>query len=172
MIISIFVFSRSQFVEIRYVLSNAVTKRKQINVPVLKSYEFIPNEANLSILNSLQVALQIVIENTTETKLKIVEVNSNDNEPLSGTINDIIKNHPIIQADIQLFDPKHIFVEGVLVQNKSLAAEKDCNLIIASNLSKTQYVSNNNGTTAFHPSVSSSIHFLIYYYHRSKSFRP
>lgn len=103
-----------------------------------------PNETNLSILDSLQVSLQIVIENTTETKLKIVEVDSENTEPLSVIINKILKNYPIIQGDIKLLNPKHLYVEGIIAQNKSLAAEKDCNLIIASNLSKTEYVSKKN----------------------------
>lgn len=100
----------------------------------------------LSVTDSLQVVLQIVMENSADIKLKVTETLSNICEPFAPTIHSIFKDHPLIQPNIYVFTNRNLIFEGVLVQNKSLAAESDCNLVIGAHLSQIDYVSTNHNS--------------------------
>lgn len=134
-------FFSTRFIEVRGLQTSSITKRKQIKTPVLKSYEFVPNMSELSVADSLQVILQIVMENSAEMKLKVTEILSATCEPLAPIIQATLKDHPLIQPNIHVFTNRNLKLDGVLVQNKSLAAESDCNLVIGARLSQIDYVS-------------------------------
>ncbi|KAG5892834.1 hypothetical protein JTB14_032428 [Gonioctena quinquepunctata] len=52
----------------------SISRRKHLDFLVLEKYEFIPNNRELSTVQSVRVNMQIIIENTLMTKLNCVEV--------------------------------------------------------------------------------------------------
>lgn len=131
-------FFRSKYVEFRGSNANAINKRKQQSQPVIKSYKFIANDCDLNKTFALNVILQLIIENTTGLKLKIIEV-VNDNDGLYGEIKDMLKTEPLVQVDIKLLLNNSIQVSD-FNKIQTLIDENDCQLICAKQLSENNQV--------------------------------
>lgn len=133
--------SRTQFVEFRGCQANAINKRKQILQPILKSYEFVPNDAQVSKVNALNFVLQLVVENTTGLKIKIIEV-IDDQEPLFKHMIEILKDQPLVQTEMKLLANKQVATDGAnCTKIQTLIGETDCQLIYVPKLSKKEIVS-------------------------------
>ncbi|KAG5886386.1 hypothetical protein JTB14_033597 [Gonioctena quinquepunctata] len=115
-----------------------ISKRKNLGIPVLEKYEFIPNNTKLSTIQSVRVNMQIIIENTLMTKLKCVELIDNENqsdEILSKIVSGVFKDQPLIQGDIKIFCDEELDVD-ITVEKKKLSEEKECVLVIITKLSE------------------------------------
>lgn len=136
-----FLFYRSKYVEFRGSQANSISKRKQASHPVVKSYQFVSHDCELNQLFALNVIIQLVIENTTSLKLKIIETLDHQVEPLCNDIVDILKTEPLVQSDIKLLTNEFVQFDGKFHKIQTLIGETECQLIITSNLSKSNRVS-------------------------------
>lgn len=130
---------RCKYVEFRGSNANTISKRKQQSQPVIKSYQFIPNDYELNRTFALNVILQLIIENTTGLKLKIIEII--DDNGLFYEMSDILKNEPLVQAEIKLLLNKPLQLPNNYIKIQTLIGENDCQLICANNLSENDQVS-------------------------------
>ncbi|KAG5883952.1 hypothetical protein JTB14_031777 [Gonioctena quinquepunctata] len=116
----------------------SISRRKNLGIPVLENYQFIPNNTELSTVQSVRVNVQIILENTLMTKLKCVEVIDNENksdEIISNIVSEVFESQPLIQGDIKIFCDTELDVDITVEKNK-LSEEKDCVLVIITKLSK------------------------------------
>lgn len=130
-------------------LASSIPKKKNLAIPVLETYEFVPNEANLPLDLSLRVNAQIIVENSSLTRtfpsLEVLDSGANEesqNFLLTPILMDIIKDFPMVQSDAKVLSPKPLEVKDVnVVNNSNLRAEaKAYALVIGTNLLKNNQV--------------------------------
>ncbi|KAK9875963.1 hypothetical protein WA026_011065 [Henosepilachna vigintioctopunctata] len=126
-------------IEIRGLTASSIARRKQTRQPVLEKYEFMPNEATLSLAESLRINVQIALENLYAVKINATEVfddSTKENaEPLGPLIFDALCDQPLIQANITILTKKDLEVENVKIEKeKTLADETDCLIVVGTQL--------------------------------------
>ncbi|KAK9884287.1 hypothetical protein WA026_005239 [Henosepilachna vigintioctopunctata] len=95
-------------------------RRKQLGKPVLEKYEFVSDELNTCLEESLRVNMQIVLENLYDMKVKVVE--------------DMFVDQPLIQANVNIFSRENLELSNITAEDKKLVTENDCHLIVGTNL--------------------------------------
>lgn len=134
---------RSGGVEIRGLHATRIQRRKNLGVPVLESYLFIPNNTNLSSQESIRVNTQILLENTLLYKIKCAEIvdaeTPDDTLILSDLVVECLEDQPLIQHDVIILTELNLQT-NLAVENKSIRDETDCSLIIGSRLFKRPQV--------------------------------
>ncbi|CAH1987550.1 unnamed protein product [Acanthoscelides obtectus] len=129
-------------VAIKGLLASSIPRRKDLGVPVLEKYEFVPNiTSTLDLQQSVRVNLQIILENTLMFKIKAVEVIDVHTEKDTGLVTPIahtvLEDQPLI-APIMKILSKTPIEEGangpIPVEDKNVTTEKDCLLVVASKL--------------------------------------
>ncbi|XP_066144652.1 fatty acid synthase-like [Euwallacea fornicatus] len=120
--------------------ANSILRRKYFGNPILEKYVFIPNYATLKLEQAIRVNMQILLENLLSLKVKIVELLDSATPEVLQTLGPIISNvledQPLIKPDIKILSEVAIEVANIKVENKSLAAEKECSMVIASKIFK------------------------------------
>ncbi|CAG9857586.1 unnamed protein product [Phyllotreta striolata] len=129
---------RTLGVEIKGLHASAIQRRKNLRIPVLESYDFVPNhDVRLSYEESMRVNTQIVLENSRFQSVKVVEIVDEETaeEPtvLSEMIVQSFQDQPLIQANATVLSPMTL-TTTINVENRSIEEEKDCELIVASKL--------------------------------------
>lgn len=130
---------KSAGIELHGLKANTISKRKEKKVPVLEKYEFVPNHTSPPDLeNSVRVNLQIVLENQAAIKFKVLEIVDDDLPKLDLLSPIVIKalgDQPLIKTDASILSNEPIEDISIpILPTKSLSSEKDCNLIIGTNL--------------------------------------
>nr|CAI5852763.1 unnamed protein product [Callosobruchus analis] len=128
------------YIKIQGLMSSAITRKRDMRVPVLEKYVFIPNEAFLTVEESVRVNIQIILENSLVPKVKSVEIvdkfTSSSNNPLSPIILAVLEDQPMIQPSITILSKRPIEGVNVTTVDKELNTETDCMLIVTSKLSQ------------------------------------
>ncbi|KAK9875960.1 hypothetical protein WA026_011062 [Henosepilachna vigintioctopunctata] len=108
-------------IEMRGFRYSRISRRQLTQHPLLESYQFVPNETSLSLVESVRINIQISLEN---------HYGFND-EPLGPLIFDAFSDQPLVQADITILSKKDLDIENVTIdKEKTLSSENDC-LIVA-----------------------------------------
>ncbi|KAJ8969851.1 hypothetical protein NQ317_002334 [Molorchus minor] len=120
-------------------LANSINKRKNMAIPVLEKYKFMPNIVDLDIHSSIRVNVQIILENALIYKVKVVEVinefTQENSVPLTPIIQSVIGDQPLVQAQVKILSNTALKVdENIEVEDKKLSGEQDCNIVIISNI--------------------------------------
>ncbi|XP_018577082.1 fatty acid synthase-like isoform X2 [Anoplophora glabripennis] len=117
----------------------SISKRKDISVPVLEKYTFVPNTAELDIQKSVRVNIQIIFENTLISKYKVIELIDEFTPKISVPLTPIIKlvseDQPLIQQTFKEYTNYPLGADGD-IGNKKLKTETDCLLVIVSTISE------------------------------------
>ncbi|KAK9875949.1 hypothetical protein WA026_011050 [Henosepilachna vigintioctopunctata] len=125
-------------IEIRGLMASSIVRRKQRGTPVLEKYEFVPNETDMSLLDSLRVNMQIGLENLQGLKLRIVELideaTEEGSEPLGPKIFDVYADIPMIHPNIVVITKDETELPNVTVERKDLRTENDCHLVVGSKI--------------------------------------
>lgn len=100
-------------------------RKKNLETPLLESYKFIPNFAELDLHISVRVNAQIILENTLTRKFKAIEIID------EFTDDNIEILTPIIKLYLLQDEPLDVDVD---VADKKLDTETDCLLVIASKI--------------------------------------
>nr|CAH7737538.1 unnamed protein product [Callosobruchus chinensis] len=126
-------------IKIQGLMSSAITRKRDMRVPVLEKYVFVPNEAYLKIEESVRVNIQIILENTLSTKVKCVEVVdqfTTNNSPLSPIVLSVLEDQPLIQPNVTILSKTAIEGISIPTVDKTLKTETDCTMIVVSKLSQ------------------------------------
>ncbi|XP_018569755.1 fatty acid synthase-like [Anoplophora glabripennis] len=130
---------RSCGVTITGVVLEPIPRIKDPLTPVLEKYDFVPNVTDLDIYQSVTVNVQLIFENTLICKYKVLEVidefTPKHAEPLTPIIKSVSKDQPLIQQVFRIFSKYPVDVEQT-VEDKELKTEKNCLLVVVSNISK------------------------------------
>ncbi|KAG5867089.1 hypothetical protein JTB14_013864 [Gonioctena quinquepunctata] len=128
---------RSGYAVIKGLIASSIARRKDFGVPVLEKHTFVPNMTTLDLQESVRVNSQILLENALVYKVKVVELidefTDDSNNPLSVIVKTCFEDQPLIQTIPKILC-KEMLEFSVPVENKKLADEKDCTLIIVSRL--------------------------------------
>lgn len=106
-------------IEIRGLNASSIARKKSLAGPVLEKYVFVPNEASLTLEDSIRVNIQIILENSYRIKIKFAEIQE---EALTPLILEAFADQPLIQA------------EALLIQDSNKTKIADCLLVVGANL--------------------------------------
>ncbi|CAH1160281.1 unnamed protein product [Phaedon cochleariae] len=124
-------------VEIKGLVATSIARKKELGIPVLEKYVFVPNSATLSIEQSVRVNMQLLLENALVYKVKAVEVIDEFTKPdatlLTPLVKMVFEDQPLIQPLVKILT-KNALEADVPVEDKKLSEELDNLLVIASNL--------------------------------------
>nr|XP_023029483.1 fatty acid synthase-like [Leptinotarsa decemlineata] len=122
---------------IRGLIASSIARRKDLGVPVLEKYIFVPNITTLELQESIRVNMQIFLENSMVYKVKVIELidefTKEINTPLTPIIQTVFGDQPLIQTLPKILSGEALDV-AIPVENKKLSEEKDCLLIVVSRL--------------------------------------
>lgn len=130
-------------------MASSIARRKPLGEPVVESYKFVPNIANLSIATSVRVNMQIALENSHGIKVRVVEVvdeATQKNAVLLGpVIHQVLGDQPLVQPEIIVLSKDVIQdVSNVTVEDKQLSTmENNFTLVVGSKLLERQEVNKN-----------------------------
>lgn len=130
-------------IEIVEMSANSVGRRKPAGYPVLETYKFIPNvpTPNLSKLDAVRVCVQIALENNPILKMKCIEVDVDNNEPIIQCFQESISELPLITYELMLLTSQDLTLVKVHVEDGKLSTQTNCTFIIAANcLSRLEFV--------------------------------
>lgn len=71
--------------EIRGLIASPLRRKKEMYVPVLEKQIFVPNLGKLTIEQALRVFMQVVLENSGLTVVKVVEAHNDQPNELAGS---------------------------------------------------------------------------------------
>lgn len=136
-------FFSSGGIEIRELSTTVIPKRKDVKDPVLEKFHFVPNEAYLSLEQSINVNLQLILDNCYRLQVKVYELIEGSSKDLLGPhIFKILTDVPFIQPDIRLLTSMKLEIPNVTLENKSLKGISDAFVIAGHCLVTRQEVSN------------------------------
>ncbi|KAJ8982149.1 hypothetical protein NQ317_011295, partial [Molorchus minor] len=120
-------------------LASSINKRKNMAVPILEKYKFMPNTVAVDIHSSIRIIVQIILENALIYKVKVVElINELTQEgsiPLAPVVQAVIADQPLVQPQAKILSKTPVEVEeSIEVEDKRLSSEQDCNIVIVSNI--------------------------------------
>ncbi|KAJ8963948.1 hypothetical protein NQ314_005279 [Rhamnusium bicolor] len=126
-------------IQIWGLITTSISRKKDVGTPVLESYKFVPNFTSLSIDESVKVNMQIILENTLANKIKVVELIDDHCEQSAIYITPIIlrvlEDELYVQPLVKILSKTPIDA-GVEVENKKLTSERDCLLVVGTNILK------------------------------------
>lgn len=117
-------------------------RKKNIQIPVLETYKFVPNFVKPQIIleDSLRLILQTVLENIPQIKVQIGEIDTdftNETPLASPLIQDILINFQLVQPEITIFTNKTLEpIQGVTISDEQINPGDKFLLIIARNVLK------------------------------------
>lgn len=119
-------------VEIRG-LQTSIVKRRPFDVPVLETYQFVPNfsEQLFSKIDTARICVQLALENIPKNNVLIVEVEaSDDKEPLIEFFVEALGDVPLVSGEFHHIGPKALELSEVIVQNCALSTFNNIYLTI------------------------------------------
>lgn len=135
---------RSEFIEIIGLKASPITRKKARAEPVLETYVFVPNDAQLELEQSVRVNLQLALENNPIIKVKIVEVphaNAGDDyEYLSPICLMVVGDLPLLQPEISVLSNNELDLKGITITKEPLSSETDCFMVVLPEASKTPQI--------------------------------
>lgn len=119
--------------------ASAINKRKMRAEPVLEHFNFLPNDANLTLEQSLRANIQTMLENTNSLKIKTVELieatAGDDYVPISPIVFQILGDLPLLQPEVLIYTKKSdMEIDNVTIEDKELNAEDSAYFVCGSNL--------------------------------------
>ncbi|KAJ8963957.1 hypothetical protein NQ314_005288 [Rhamnusium bicolor] len=131
-------------IQIWGLITTSISRKKDAGTPVLESYKFVPNITSLSIHESVRVNIQIILETTLANKIKVVELIDNHCEQgaiyITPIILRVLEDEPLVQPLVKILSKTPIDA-GVEVDDKKLTSERDCLLVVGTNILKRPEVS-------------------------------
>lgn len=118
------VIYRSSGIEIKGISTRIIQRSIEKVKPTLQKEIFVPNEAAISLQESIRVNMQIVLENYGETTIKVFEIIDEESvdglKTLSDIIIDALSSEPEVTPEITVFTNQTLEIPTVTVQTGSL----------------------------------------------------
>nr|CAH7769735.1 unnamed protein product [Callosobruchus chinensis] len=128
-------------VTIKGLLASSIPRRKDLGIPVLEKYEFIPNVASLDLKQSVRINMQIILENTLMYKIKAAEIVDEYTEKMAELVTPIthtvLEDQPLIAPIMKILSKTPIddaVCGNIPVEDKNISSEKDCLLVVVSKI--------------------------------------
>lgn len=132
---------KSGAIEIVDLEARSITRRKPLGEPVLERHVFVPNEAVLSVEESVRVAVQIALENHYSIRTKTLEIRDEatpaELQVLSPLILQALGDQPLIQAEVTVFTSEKLEIPNATIEDKKLGTDCDAHIIVATNVLTT-----------------------------------
>nr|CAI5841268.1 unnamed protein product [Callosobruchus analis] len=126
-------------IKIQGLMSSTITRKRDMTVPVLEKYMFVPNQVSLKIEESVRINIQMILENTLSTKVKCVEIVdqfTTNSLLLSPIVLNVLEDQPLIQPNVTILSKSAIEGISIPTVDKTLKTETDCTVIVVSKLSE------------------------------------
>ncbi|CAH1187511.1 unnamed protein product [Phyllotreta striolata] len=124
---------RCGYLKIKGLMASSINKRKDLGVPVLESYQFVPNVAELTLGESMRVNMQIFCENSLVKKLKIVELvdefTVDGQQLVIPLVQSAFEDQPLMTPLCKVLSKKAVETT-VQIEDKELKSERDCHIIV------------------------------------------
>lgn len=126
---------RSGGIEIIGMQASTVGRRKPPGYPVLESYKFIPHlpAPKLSKTDAVRVCVQLALENIPVPKVKAVEVDFQNDTPITPLFAEALGDLPLVTADLMFLSQQQISLPGVHVEDGKLSTQSNCLFLISVN---------------------------------------
>lgn len=115
--------------------TNTVARRKAPGYPVLETYKYIPylSAPKMRTSDAVRCITQIVLENTPMLKVKAVEVDLDNSEPLLPLFELSLGDLPLVTSDLMLLTDQDLSLGKIHVEDGKLSTQTNCLLIISKN---------------------------------------
>ncbi|CAG9832341.1 unnamed protein product [Diabrotica balteata] len=133
-------------ITIQGLIASSIARRKDLGIPVLEYHTFVPNITELGLEESIRVNLQIICENALARKSKVIELIDEyvtKESILIPLVQTALGDQPLLQAIVKILAktrPEYVEEETIEVEDKELATETDCHLIIGFKLTERKDV--------------------------------
>ncbi|XP_050502323.1 fatty acid synthase-like [Diabrotica virgifera virgifera] len=130
---------------IQGLIASSIARRKDLGIPVLEYHTFVPNITELEPEESIRVNLQIICENALARKSKVIELIDEyaaQESILIPLLQNAFGDQPLLQALVKVLAktrPEYV-PEEIEVEDKELATETDCHIIIGFKLTERKEV--------------------------------
>lgn len=112
---------------------NVLLKTASNKKPVLKEHKFVPNEANLSIEESVMVNMQIALELNTKNRIKVVEI-ADANKSILPKVIRSLENDPEVEVDVILLSKDNTAISHVKAEDLDLESLEGVYMVIGRNM--------------------------------------
>lgn len=120
-------------IEIQGLRASAIGRRKPPGIPVLESYEFIPHlpSHKLPLEDATRALVQLGFENAHALKIKTVELDNDDREPIVQFFHEALGDLPLVASEAMYLTKNDVELPGVHVEDGKLSSLTNCTFIIA-----------------------------------------
>lgn len=120
-------------IEIFGMHTSPVARRKPPGIPVLESYQFISHfpSPRLSKLDAVRMCVQLALENNPVLKVKAVEVDVDNKEPIIQLFEISLHDLPLVTSDLMLLTTQDLELGKIHVEDGKLSTQKNCAFVIA-----------------------------------------
>jgi fatty acid synthase len=156
---------KSGGVEIVNLMANVVGRRKPPGIPVLESYQFVPNFGydKYSVGDGIRICVQIALENINTVKVKAVEVDTQNQDPIIEHMQDALADLPLVTAELMVLSKRDMKLKNIHSEDGKLSTQTNCLFVIASGVLCNQQ---------FLTETSKSLGDVAYVIAREKSVEP
>lgn len=113
--------------------TSPVARRKPPGIPVLESYHFISHlpSPRLRKQDAVRVCVQLALENNPVPKVKAVEVDVDNKEPIIQLFEISLHDLPLVTSDLMLLTTQDLEMGKIHVEDGKLSTQKNCAFVIA-----------------------------------------
>lgn len=121
-------------IEIFGMHTSPVARRKPPGIPVLESYQFVSYLPSpwLKKSDAVRMCVQIALENNPMLKVKVVEVDVDNQIPIIPLFELSLGDLPLVTSDLMLLTPQDLELGKIHVEDGKLSTQKNCAFVIAS----------------------------------------
>jgi fatty acid synthase len=121
-------------VEIVNLMANVVGRRKPPGIPVLESYQFVPNFGydKYSVGDGIRICVQIALENINTVKVKAVEVDTQNQDPIIEHMQEVVADLPMVTSELIVLSKRDMKLRDIQIEDSPLSAQANCLFVIAS----------------------------------------
>lgn len=128
-------------IEIIGMTASPVSRRKAPGSLILGSYKFLPYiNMKVNKTDALRACVQLAIENSQITKVRVVEVGSKDNNPIIDNLRDILGEVPSVSSELKLISDQESNIDGIIVENVQLSSLTNYTFIVVTSFLNNQFL--------------------------------
>lgn len=116
--------------------ADVIHKKSFLKEPLLEEYKFVANEVSVSLEKSININMQIALENSPKIRIHVVEIADTAKyyKPVLHHVIDSFKRVPLVEIEATLLTDEDISIPNVTVKNLDVKDIKNAYMIIGSNL--------------------------------------
>ncbi|XP_055853355.1 fatty acid synthase [Episyrphus balteatus] len=116
--------------------ASPIQRKRPPGIPVLERYHFIPHfpAPKMNLNDAARICIQLGLENVPVPKIKIVEVDTEQEAPVIGYFLDAVEDLPVVTGDYMFLTNQTLELPGVHVENGKLSTQSNCYFILVKNL--------------------------------------